>query len=50
MTIRTSGLSRRYGAVTALDGVDVEFATGAVHGLLGRSGAGKTTLLRILAG
>jgi ABC-2 type transport system ATP-binding protein len=50
MTIRTSGLTRRYGAVTALDGVDVEFAAGAVHGLLGRSGAGKTTLLRILAG
>ena len=50
MTIRTSGLTRRYGAVTALDGVDVEFSAGAVHGLLGRSGAGKTTLLRILAG
>ncbi len=50
MTIRTAGLRRRYGAVSALDGVDVEFSAGAVHGLLGRSGAGKTTLLRILAG
>lgn len=50
MTIRTAGLTRHYGRVTALDGVDVELADGAVHGLLGRSGAGKTTLLRILAG
>ena len=50
MTVRTAGLTRHYGSVTALDGVDVELADGAVHGLLGRSGAGKTTLLRILAG
>jgi ABC-2 type transport system ATP-binding protein len=50
MTIRTTGLTRRYGAVTALDGVDVAFRAGAVHGLLGRSGAGKTTLLRVLVG
>ena len=50
MTVRTAGLTRHYGSVTALDGVDVELADGAVHGLLGRSGAGKTTLQRILAG
>lgn len=50
MSIRTAGLTRHYRAVAALDGVDVELADGAVHGLLGRSGAGKTTLLRVLAG
>ncbi len=50
MSLRIAGLSRHYGTVTALDGVDVELAGGAIHGLLGRSGAGKTTLLRILAG
>jgi ABC-2 type transport system ATP-binding protein len=50
MTIRTAGLTRHYGPVTALDGVDVTLADGTVHGLLGASGAGKTTLLRILAG
>lgn len=50
MTVRTVGLTRHYGAVAALDGVDAVFTEGAVHGLLGASGAGKTTLLRILAG
>lgn len=50
MTITTAGLTRHYGPVTALDGVDVTLADGTVHGLLGASGAGKTTLLRILAG
>jgi ABC-2 type transport system ATP-binding protein len=50
VSVRTSGLSRRYGDVHALADVDVTFADGVVHGLFGASGAGKTTLLRILAG
>jgi ABC-2 type transport system ATP-binding protein len=50
MSVTTAGLTRLYGDVRALDGVDVTLDDGAVHGLLGASGAGKTTLLRILAG
>jgi len=46
--IRTSGLVKRYGAVTALDGVDLVVRRGTVLGLLGPNGAGKTTAIRIL--
>ena len=47
--IRAEGLVRRFGATTALDGVDLEVPTGTVLGLLGPNGAGKTTAVRILA-
>jgi daunorubicin resistance ABC transporter ATP-binding subunit len=43
------GLGKRFGPVTALDGVDLEVPSGSVLGLLGPNGAGKTTLVRILA-
>jgi ABC-2 type transport system ATP-binding protein len=46
--IRTSGLVKRYGDVTALDGLDLEVPRGTVLGLLGPNGAGKTTAVRIL--
>jgi ABC-2 type transport system ATP-binding protein len=46
--VRAEGLSRRYGATRALDGVDVALERG-ITGLLGPNGAGKTTLLSILA-
>ncbi|MQM28310.1 ATP-binding cassette domain-containing protein [Glycomyces sp. NEAU-7082] len=45
-SIRLSGVSKRFGDVTALDGVDLELAPGEIFGILGRSGAGKSTLLR----
>jgi ABC-2 type transport system ATP-binding protein len=45
-----AGLSRRYGRVQALDGVDLAVAPGEFFGLLGPNGAGKTTLISILAG
>ncbi len=47
--IRTSGLVKRYGKVTALDGLDLVVPKGTVLGLLGPNGAGKTTAVRILA-
>jgi daunorubicin resistance ABC transporter ATP-binding subunit len=47
--IRTEGLVKRFGHLTALDGVDLEVERGTVFGLLGPNGAGKTTAVRILA-
>jgi ABC-2 type transport system ATP-binding protein len=48
--IRVSGLVKRFGRTTALDGLDLTVRTGEVHGLLGPNGAGKSTALRILLG
>jgi ABC-2 type transport system ATP-binding protein len=44
------GLTKRFGAVTALEDVTFSIAEGEVVGLLGENGAGKTTTLRLLAG
>lgn len=48
--IEVSGLRKRYGAVQAVDGVDLHIAEGAVYALLGPNGAGKTTTVEILEG
>jgi ABC-2 type transport system ATP-binding protein len=45
-----SGLRKRYGDVTALDGIDLEIGRGEVFALLGPNGAGKTTMVEILEG
>jgi ABC-2 type transport system ATP-binding protein len=47
--IVADGLTKRFGQVTALDGVDLTVAAGTVLGLLGPNGAGKTTMVRVLA-
>ena len=44
------GLVKRFGAVVALDGLDLEVRRGEVHGFLGPNGAGKSTTIRILLG
>jgi ABC-2 type transport system ATP-binding protein len=46
--IEAHGLVKRYGAKTALGGVDIEVPTGTVTAVLGPNGAGKTTAVRIL--
>ncbi|MGH9211527.1 MAG: ABC transporter ATP-binding protein, partial [Acidimicrobiales bacterium] len=46
--ISAEGLTKRFGDVLALDGIDLEVPLGSVFGLLGPNGAGKTTAVRIL--
>ena len=48
--IETRGLTRRFGALTAVDHLDLEVAAGEIFGLVGPDGAGKTTTLRMLCG
>lgn len=48
--LEVRGLSKQFGGVHALRGVDLAIAPGVVHGLVGANGAGKSTLIRILAG
>jgi len=48
--VRTVGLTKHFGPVTALEGLDLEIAPGEVMGYLGPNGAGKTTTIRLLLG
>jgi ABC-2 type transport system ATP-binding protein len=48
LMIEAHGLTKRYGHVTALAGIDLEVPAGSILGVLGPNGAGKTTAIRIL--
>ena len=48
--VEMTGVVKRFGPVTALDGLDLTVAAGEVHGFLGPNGAGKSTTLRLLLG
>jgi ABC-2 type transport system ATP-binding protein len=48
--ISVSGLVKSFGAIRALDGLDLTVRTGEVHGFLGPNGSGKSTTIRILLG
>jgi ABC-2 type transport system ATP-binding protein len=48
--VRVEGLSRRFGAIQAVEGVSFEVRRGEMFGLIGPDGAGKTTTLRTLLG
>ena len=50
VAIRARGLSKHFGSIVALDGLDLDVPTGSIFGLLGPNGAGKTTTIRILTG
>ena len=48
--IYTENLTRRFGAVRAVDGLSLEVPTGTVFGFLGPNGSGKTTTIHLLLG
>ena len=48
--LSTRGLTRRFGGLTAVDGVDLDLGTGEIRALIGPNGAGKTTLVGLICG
>jgi branched-chain amino acid transport system ATP-binding protein len=50
LLLRAEKLSKRFGGVHAVEGVDFQVAAGEVHSIIGPNGAGKTTLLNLLSG
>ncbi|MEU6647930.1 ABC transporter ATP-binding protein [Streptomyces sp. NPDC046900] len=50
LAVRARGITKAFGDVVALDGVDLDVTQGQIHGLVGPNGAGKTTLLGLLLG
>ena len=50
LALRGDNIVKRFGAVTALDGVSLTLGKGEILGILGDNGAGKSTLVKILTG
>jgi ABC-2 type transport system ATP-binding protein len=50
LAVRARGITKCFGDVVALDGIDLDVPPGRIHGLIGPNGAGKTTLLGLLLG
>lgn len=50
LAIQLSDVVKTFGAVRALDGLDLDVAVGEVHGFLGPNGSGKSTTMRVLLG
>ena len=50
LAIETAGLTKRFGRLVAVDGIDLRVPVGSVYGFLGRNGAGKTTTIQMLMG
>jgi ABC-2 type transport system ATP-binding protein len=48
--VEAIGLEKRFGAIHAVDGIDLALSPGRIYGLLGPNGSGKTTLIRLLTG
>jgi ABC-type branched-subunit amino acid transport system ATPase component len=48
--LQTSGLSRRFGGLHAVEGVDLRIQQGAIHCIIGPNGAGKSTLFNLISG
>jgi ABC-type multidrug transport system ATPase subunit len=50
VVIRAEGLSKKFGALTAVDNLDLEIEAGEIFGFLGPNGSGKSTVIRMLCG
>jgi ABC-2 type transport system ATP-binding protein len=48
--IQTSGLTKKFGDITAVEDVDLAVERGDIHGFVGHNGAGKTTTMKMLTG